>query len=330
MTSTQREATTSAMTSYLTSAASAASASGPTSASASAAAHGDGQPAGVKAIDFRVRPPFRSFGHAANRSGGDPDEERLMDQFLQRMSEAGIEMAVVMGRTAPAPGPFRQFVANADIAALLERYPGTFFGFGSIDAREPQRAVEEVARCAGLGLKGIAFDNMLGDPPLHNDDASLMPIYEACARHGLIIAINASGAMGPDMSYSDPVHIQKVAQAFPTHPVVVTHGAWPYAREMVALALYGLLLRNANVYFQIDYALMGDVPLPGASDYIDAVNLTGVGEGVDLYRKALFGSSYPAIDMKLASERFARLDFRIPGAREAIMRDNATALLGIE
>ena len=290
---------------------------------------GDAQKAIVtKSIDFRVRPPFRSFRAGATGGPGTADGP-MMERFLEQMHAAGVDLAVVMGRTAPAAGPFRQFVDNDDIAALSSAYPGKFIGFGSVDVRDPAQAAREVVRCADLGFKGIAFDNMLSDPPLHNDAASLMPVYEACARHGLIIAINASGAMGPDMSYADPVHIQKVARAFPAHPVVVTHGAWPYAREMVALALYGLLLRNANIYFQIDYALMGDTPLPGASDYLDAINLEGVGDGVDVWRKALFGSSYPAIAMGVAVERFARLDIKIPDARDAIRRENALHLLGL-
>jgi len=280
-------------------------------------------------IDFRVRPPFGSFLSQSDAHLSRDDDKSRISQFVEQMDMAGIDMALIMGRTAPLPGPFRKFVANEDVSKLLELYPERFFGFGSVDVRKPGDAIREVGRCKALGLIGIAFDNPLSDPPLHNDDASLMPVYEACARHGMIISINASGAIGNSLTYSDPAHIQTVAQAFPDHPIVVTHGAWPYTRELIALVLYGLMLRNANIYFQIDYALLGDRPLPGATDYIDAINTGGLGKGVDIWRKALFGSSFPAVDLKTAADRFARLDIRDPLARQAIGRGNAAQLLGL-
>ncbi len=275
-------------------------------------------------IDFRIRPPFRSFRQS---SGGPTDlsDDRLMAGFLAEMAEAKIELGVAVGRTTP-----NKTVLNEDIAALIRHYPGKFAGYGSVDVRDPARAVSEVKHCADLGLRGIAFDNPWSNPPLYNDDKTLMPIYEACAKNNLVIAINASGAIGSDISYTNPVHIQRVALAYPKHPVLVTHGGWPFVNEMIAITLYGLMMQNANIYFQIDYALMADKPLPGASGYIDAINISGLENTPPVYKKAIFGSSFPAIGVKLAVARFNRLNFNHPDARRSVGRDNALDLLNFK
>ena len=191
-------------------------------------------------IDFRVRPLFRSF--RVQMGGGnpaDPDQpsdEQVTGKFVENMEAAGIDMAVVMGRTALAPGMMHAMIPNDDIVDLIKRYPRKFVGFGSVDVRAPRQAVAEVDRCAALGFKGIAFDNPLSSPPLYSDDESLLPIYERCAKNNLIISINSSAMIGAEISYSDPVHVQRVANQFPENPIVVTHAAWPYTTQMIAVA----------------------------------------------------------------------------------------------
>src|SRR5215469_8781800 len=110
-------------------------------------------------IDFRVRPPFGSFtrthlygkrdlatdpvgtnGLMMNMPYYRSFEELSMDAFMQEMDEAGIDVAVVVGRTAPPPF---NGVDNTDVAALVERYPERFVGIGSVDVSDPSAAVRE-------------------------------------------------------------------------------------------------------------------------------------------------------------------------------------------
>ncbi len=278
-------------------------------------------------IDFRVRPPFRSlravFG-GGPPSSKDPTDKELMAKFIADMELAGVAMGVAMGRVAPAAGMMQGTTSNDDVAALADVYRGKFVGFGAVDVRDPKRAVAEVERCAKLGLKGIAFDNPLSSPPLHNDAESLLPIYERCVKDNLIISINASAMIGPNISYSDPARIQKIAARFPTHPVVVTHAAWPYTTQMIAVAMMAALSRTGRVYYQCDYALMANVP--GGKDYLEAANMQAP---IPLYKNILFGSSYPALPLAEAVRQFNTYRFDIPEARARILAGNAAELLGI-
>jgi predicted TIM-barrel fold metal-dependent hydrolase len=308
-------------------AAAAMAAEGPATAFAAEGASSASPKVRERVIDFRVRPPFRSLRKvfAGGAPGAkDPSDQDLMAKFIADMDAAGVDMGVAMGRIAPAPGLMQGTTSNDDVAALAETYPKRFVGFGAVDVRDPAKAVAEVDRCAKLGLKGIAFDNPLSQPPLHNDDEALLPVYERCAKNKLIISINASAMIGPDISYSDPARIQRVARHFPDHPVVVTHGAWPYTTQMVAVAMMGVLARTGRIYFQCDYGLMANVP--GGRDYLDAANIQ---VPVPLYKNILFGSSYPALPLAEAVRQFNTYRFDIPEARARILAGNAAELLGV-
>jgi len=251
---------------------------------------------------------------------GARSEEQEMEQFLQEMADAKVDRAVAMGRTASA-GFLAANVPNEDVAELVRQYPNKFVGFGSVDVRDPTLALMEVEKCVDLGLAGIAFDNPLSTPPLRNDDASLMRIYERCAKKNLIVSINASASIGPDISYSDPVYIQRMAAEFPKLPIVVTHACWPYVTEMIAVALQGLLYETYNVYYVADYVAIPNAPR--AAELLEAASFYG------LYRKILFGSSYPVNRPLSAVNSFRNLLSGDSEAEHHVMGSNAAILLGL-
>src|SRR5215217_6894807 len=141
-------------------------------------------------VDFRVRPPFGAFaGMDLYYDRGEVDpvvgsvfdmnvddvpsrRERSMDLFMQEMDEAGIDVGVVMGRAAPERTPDRAphllsgTIPNTDVAALVDRYPGRFVGFGGINGSDSASALQEIERCVDLGFRGVAFDNPLSSPPM--------------------------------------------------------------------------------------------------------------------------------------------------------------------
>ena len=156
-------------------------------------------------IDFRIRPPFKGFLQTANYRNATPPS---IEAFMQEVEEAGIDLAVVIGRQTPPSMRYRGSwglpygsVPNDDIAELVERYPGRLVGFAGIDGSTGDAALREIERCRALGFKGIALDNGWCDPPLYDDDEALVPIYEKCEKDGLIVAITSSVAIGPDMDY---------------------------------------------------------------------------------------------------------------------------------
>ena len=91
-------------------------------------------------IDFRVRPPFKSFCnlniYGPRESNPDPVtapgvwldlapcrsfDDRSIERFVEEMDEAGIDVAVAMGRNSPAPWGS---VANSDVARVGRNVPG--------------------------------------------------------------------------------------------------------------------------------------------------------------------------------------------------------------
>ena len=281
-------------------------------------------------VDFRVRPPFKSFADsflfrprdASSRgsgiSRGRPTyrsfQERSMEAFVDEMDAAGIERAVVMAR-----GPQREMAGrpgaqrNEDVAELLELYPERFVGFGGIDGRDVHRAVEQIERAVSWGFTGIAMDNGWSDPPMYDDDEKLFPIYEKCADEGLIVSLTNSIAVGPDITYCNPVQVQRVAKRFRDLTILVPHNCWPWITEMLGVAM------SSNIYLMVDYYVY--VPhMMGAQELVTAAK-SFLGD------RLLFASGYPVRGLEESVEMATRLPFEDSDLLERCMGRNATRLL---
>jgi hypothetical protein len=227
------------------------------------------------------------------------------------MDEAEIDVAVIMGRrSAPRYGS----VPNEEVAELVRDYPGRFVGFGGVNGSDLKDALAEVDRIIDYGFKGVAMDNGWSDPPLYDDDEKLFPIYEKIASAGLILSLTSSIFVGPDLTYSMPVHIQRVALAFPNLPIVVPHGAFPWATQMC-----GVALQCRNVYLLPDFYF--HIPnTPGADEYLKAANYY-------LGHRLLYGSSYPVRPLDQSLAQFRALAFEKDETRERCLGGNAARLL---
>lgn len=283
-------------------------------------------------IDFRVQPPFKSFldiyfyrprpavvdpvrvnAFSIGRRPSAAYTERSVELFVQEMDEAKIDLSVIMGqRAARAWGS----VSNDDIGELIRRYPGRFAGFAGIDPAEPG-AVDEARRSVEvLGCAGLALLPGWSDPPLHDDDRAMYPIYEAALALGVPVMITSSHVIGPDMSYAMPEHIQHVALDFPELTIIVGHACWPWVIQACALAM-----RCTNVYLMPEIYM--HVPdMPGADDYVRAAN------GY-LSQRMLYSSCYPSRPLGQALEDFRNLAIS-PEAQASLLSHNAARLLGVQ
>jgi predicted TIM-barrel fold metal-dependent hydrolase len=176
-------------------------------------------------------------------------------------------------------------------------------------------AVAEIRRSVEvLGCRGIAILPGWSDPPLLDDDRAVYPIYEACVGLGVPIMITSSHFIGPDMSSSMPVHIQRVALDFPNLTIIVGHGCWPWTVQACALAM-----RCTNVYLMPEFYMY--LPnMPGARDYVDAANSF-------LSHRMLYSSCFPSRSLGQALEEFRALPIR-PDAQRLLLGGNAARLLG--
>lgn len=271
----------------------------------------------TRVIDFRVRPPWKGYLNTINYQNNPSPPS--MEDFMADMDAAGIDVAVVLGRQTPPSMAYRGSwgvpygsVPNDDLAELVAKYPGRFVAFAGIDGATGAAALAEIERCRQMGFKGVALDNGWGDPPLHDDDASLFPIYEKCQDDGLIVSITSSIAVGPDMDYSKPVHIQRLGVRFRDLKMVVPHACWPWVSLACAAAL-----RNPNLYLMPDYY----INMPGANEYVDWANAR-------IGQQMLFASSYPGAGLVDAVNNYASLGFTSE-VHEKVIGGNAARLLGI-
>jgi len=276
-------------------------------------------------IDFRLRPPVKGFldmvmyskadrRDALTRQHGMPPapsaQAQSMDMLLAEMESAGVTCGVVMGRYSGLYGS----VSNQDVADIVSHWPGRFIGIGSIDPSDRKKAVAQIDEALALGLRGINLEPGAYATPLLADDRRLYPIYAYCEDRNVPVMIMAGGSAGPDLSYTNPVHIDRVAGDFPALKIAITHGAWPWVQEILHVAY-----RRQNVYVSPDQYLCN---LPGMNDYLIAAN------GY-LAERFLYASSYPFIGVKLYADWFRTQPIK-PELLDGIMYGNAARFLGLE
>ena len=285
-------------------------------------------------IDFRLRPPlpgsrdlriFSSHRDIASQSLADSEVWSLhrrreesrsalqysLELFFEELDAAGVTHGVVMGRQAD---DFYGSSNNEEIAEFCDAHSDRFVGFAGVNGSDTNAALKTIEQAGTWQMKGVAFDNgWVGDPPLHQDDDRLWPLYEAAAEAGLIISLTASMFMGPDTSYSHPDRIRRVAERFPDTPIVIPHGCWPWT--MLAV---GLAIKCANVYLIPDLYL--NMECPGAQDYV-----TGAKDFIT--EQLLYASSYPTRPIGMSLRQFEGLQLT-PEARTAALHKNAQRILG--
>lgn len=282
-------------------------------------------------IDFRVQPPYKSYlgiyfyrprptvedpikgnTFAKGRRMGASYEQKSIELFVAEMDEADIATSVIMGQRAAA---YYGSVDNDDIIELVHRYPGRFVGYAGINPLEVG-AVDEIKRCVDRGCRGISILPGWSDPPTYDDDPVVYPLYETCRDLGIPVMITSSHFIGPDMSYSMPVHIQHAALDFPQVTFIIGHACWPWTVQACALAM-----RCSNVYLMPEFYMYIE-NMPGADDYVRAANAM-------LSYRMLYSSCYPTRGLAQSIEDFKRLPIH-PEAQENLLWRNAARLLSIK
>ena len=115
-----------------------------------------------------------------------------------------------------------------------------------------------------------------------------------------------------DLSFIDPVRIQRVALEFPDLRIIVAHGCWPWVTQVCAVALM-----CPNVYVMPDlYPHM-----PEQEGFFEAVR-------AGLEGQLLYGSSYPAMSLPASARVIRSVDFSPARGALREMFESAAALLG--
>ena len=145
------------------------------------------------------------------------------------------------------------------------------------------------------------------------------PIYEVVAEYGMP-AIFHSGHSGIGsgmrcggglrLEYSNPMHLDDVAIAFPDMQIVIAHPSWPWQDEALSVAMH-----KPNVWID----LSGWSPKYFPPQLVQYANTL-------LKDRVLFGSDYPLITPDRWMKDFAEAGFK-DDVRPLILKDNAVRLL---
>lgn len=278
----------------------------------------------MKIIDFRLRPPAMGFLNAriyarpdirnrfTRQLGFEPPpsaEQKSIDLLFKEMDEAGITQGVIVGRNTTMLGA----VPNADVAEVARKYPDRFIPAAAIDAVNRRDAMRQLDEALELGIRLINVEPGALSPPMHVDDGRMYPLYAFCEDNKIPIIIMSGGSPGPDISYTEPHHLDIVLNHFPDLVVIASHGNWPWVQEIIHVAF-----RRPNLYLSPDMYLYN---LPGMDEYIQAAN----GFMRDRF---LFGTAYPLCPLVEYTKWFLDLPIK-PEIMESILYRNAARILNM-
>lgn len=277
-----------------------------------------------KAIDFRLRPPYKSFSHTAFYDGAieaakagkknvpEAVLQRSMELLIKEMDESNIEIGVAVARESSWGGQAK----NSDLPGLLKEYPGRFIGVPHIQFDPEKNLIDTVKEyvtegpCSAIYMEpGFRFEKY----QIHADDERLFYLYEYLEENNIPLLLQYGGGVNT-VEYYNPSDVYHIADRFPNLKVAITHGGWPQVMAFIQQAY-----AHKNVYISPDIYFSG---YPGSQDYITAANTI-------LSDKILFGSAYP-----LASLADCRAKYDNVGVREEvlpkILYDNAAAFFGLD
>ncbi len=279
----------------------------------------------MRVIDFRLRPPakgflqttmFKEIDRTAKMAAGVGMEaapsfrQHSMPLLLEEMDRADIAVGVIPGRINSVLGS----IPNDDIAGIVQEHPGRFVGLAGIDPMDRKAAIREVETRMAAGFRGIVLEPGLMTQPWYLDEARLYPLYAFLEDNGIPVLFMAGGNAGPDITYSAPEHIDRVARDFPQMKIISGHGNWPWVSEILHVCY-----RRQNVYLSPDVYIHGN--MPGAGDYVNALN------GF-MATRFLYATAYPFLAVDTGLEAFLRLPIK-DDVRERVLYQNAADLLGL-
>lgn len=274
-------------------------------------------------IDAHVHPPIPEFlaGPIAPYIEGlrDYAQEPLVAQTAEEIAEffrSRDAKAVLLGWNSPI-GSGHRSLGNRDIATLVETAPDTFYGFGAVDPTGGAGAVAGVHQAARLGLSGLAFHPAA--ERVAPSDRDGRQVWETAAEHGLVCLIHtgftrlgagAFGGGGVGLEPAQPIHVDRVAAAFPSLKIILAHTGRLWLDEAVAVALH-----KSNVHL----CLSGISPKAMDAELLDLIR-------GPLHSRAHFGSDFPfgSPDSWIAEWESLGLSEEVS---RAVLVDNVAALL---
>lgn len=280
----------------------------------------------MKIFDMRLRPPFGTIAEGMFQNPGrelfEPEafaprfgmtiaesaRQRSMDLFIKEMDEAGINAGAVLIRKSTK-------MDNHDLEKLDALYPHRFVGIAGIDPQDGAKALAEIDQFVHKSIcRGVLFEAGFCRRPMRADDRSMAIFYEKCEAEHIPVFLSFGGFVAPDLSYTDPMIIERIALDFPNLTIIVAHGGWPFVSAICHVAF-----NREHVYLAPDLYTMN---VPGNREYLEAANYF-------IPEKFMFGTAYPCVDMRQAVNYYKTWGLR-PEVIDKVMYGNAARVLGLE
>jgi uncharacterized protein len=142
--------------------------------------------------------------------------EEFIDQWVNRMDIAKIDMALVIGPWTLTPEEQKKI--NILVSNQIRRYPQKFIGLSRVSPFWGEKALDEIKLGVDLGLRGVKlYSPGHGHFPI--DSKLLDPIMGIISKNNLVLMIHTD----VDSKVSHPLLGVRLAERFPEIPIILTH-----------------------------------------------------------------------------------------------------------
>lgn len=208
-------------------------------------------------------------------------------RHLEDMNKNGIDYTILI----PGQNP-KSDTANLNTILELIKDEPQLFPLGTINILRDKKSTLNKLDKLFKEERIVGIKLFPGHHPFYPTDKRLIPVYELCIKHDLPVMIH-TGILPFNMEcakYNDPKHIVKIAKAFHSLKIVISHYFLPeveYCLQVTKLF--------KNIYF--DTSALADP---------DVVKITGLQKIKKILTKTskerpenlLFGTDYNAFDFK--------------------------------
>lgn len=152
---------------------------------------------------------------------------------LDAMDASHVDIALLSAWGTPQG----MLIDNDEVAAVVQQAPDRFKGVGSVDLRDPVRAVREIRRCVDdLGFVGVRVVPWVWDLP--PDDWRYYPVYVACVEASVPFCtqLDHTSPLGPAEPGRPIPYLDRVLLDFPELVVIGGHVSYPWVHEALSLA----------------------------------------------------------------------------------------------
>lgn len=276
-------------------------------------------------IDASAKPPSAASRHlrsyamggglqARIKRGLPPDKAILsqnLDDFVALQRGLGVTRTLVhAAASGPGydPSASHETLSNAAVSEIVAAHPGALSGLASVDPIANPKAADELDRCfTPGGFIGLTIAPGYMPEPARCDDPRLDSIYEACIAHDRPVVILTGGFAGPDLGYSDPVNLDRLAGRMPKLRIVAAHSTYPYVEAGLCI-----VYRRPNVWLMPD---MYFPAMPGEQSML--MGLRGFAA-----ERILYSTCYPMCEPTTRLAQIAALQLPFPVLRR-YLRENA-------